>query len=47
MEQENRFIVALKEVWPTIYRWINWIFFSIISFIKNIVRYSIQQFLGK
>ena len=41
--EENIIIKELKNIWPRIYRFINIIFFSILSLIKKTVYMAIQQ----
>lgn len=46
MQPENGFIIALKNIWPRIYRIINSFLYFTINLIKSIISYSIQQIKG-
>jgi len=41
--QENKFLVIMKRIWPTVTRVINIIVYAILNFIKTMVRYIIDQ----
>lgn len=41
--QENKYIVILKQIWPTIARGINIVLYAILNFLKNSVSYIISQ----
>lgn len=48
MEEQtpNPVVVALKKVWPTIYRIVNGFFYFLLSFLKNSVKNAIAQIRG-
>jgi len=41
--QENKFLVIMKRIWPTVLRIINIIVYGILNFIKTSVKYIIDQ----
>jgi hypothetical protein len=41
--QENKYIVFVKQIWPTIARMINIVLYTIFNFLKNSVSYIISQ----
>jgi hypothetical protein len=41
--QENKYIVFLKQIWPTIARVVNIVLYTIFTFLKNSVNYIISQ----
>ncbi|MBI4080259.1 MAG: hypothetical protein HY430_00640 [Candidatus Levybacteria bacterium] len=47
MQQPNKFIILLKEIWPTIYRVINAIAFFLLMLVKNFIKFGMQQLKGK
>ncbi len=41
--EENRVKIFFKQIWPTVYRIINNIFYFLITLIKSIVSLAIKQ----
>jgi hypothetical protein len=41
--QQSKFIIIMKKIWPATIRVINIIFYTIFSFIRNSVKYIIDQ----
>jgi hypothetical protein len=46
MQQPNRFIIVLKEIWPTIYRGINSMLYFLFGVIRTGVKVAVQQLKG-
>lgn len=44
--QPSPIMIALKQVWPTIYRVINGSFYFLLNLLKSIVKMSIDQIKG-
>lgn len=47
MIPENRVIIFLKQIWPTVYRIINQGLYLIITGLKNSIRMAYQQIKGQ
>ena len=47
MQEENKYITFLKQIWPTVYRVINTIFYAIFNFLKQNIKFAIDQLSGK
>ncbi len=44
--QQSKFIIIMKKIWPTVYRWINASFYFILNLIRNIIKGIIEQVKG-
>lgn len=42
-QQQNKYIIFLKQIWPTVTRTINIVLYAIFNFLKNSVRSIIDQ----
>jgi len=45
--EENSFKKFLIQIWPTIYRMVNTLFYALINFLKGAVSLAIDQLKGK
>ena len=41
--QQNKYLIFLKQIWPTLIRAINIVLYTIFNFLKNSVGYIISQ----
>jgi len=41
--QENKLLVIMKRIWPTVLRVINIIVYGLLNFIKTMIKYIIDQ----
>jgi hypothetical protein len=46
MQESNRFVIVLKEIWPTINRGLTNLFYFLFGIIKNGIKIAIQQLKG-
>lgn len=46
MQPPNRFVIFLKEIWPTVYRGINSFLYFLFGILKTGVKVAIQQLKG-
>ena len=44
--RENKFLIFLQRIWPTIYRIINGLVYFILNFIKKFISLVIEQIKG-